>query len=131
HTMLQRVVASELGLPLDRVVVRRGTTADTPTDAGIGGSRVTPVVGGAALAGARALRERLDAEAPGETVLRQLERVQGGLRVEGKYEHPAGMHSTYGYAIDVDVDGETGQVRVTGAVLVVDVGTVINPVALR
>src|SRR5207249_9203491 len=51
--------------------------------------------------------------------------------VEGKYEHPAGMHSTYGYAIDVDVDVESGQVRVTGAVLVVDVGTVINPVALR
>jgi CO/xanthine dehydrogenase Mo-binding subunit len=131
HTMLQRVVASELGLPLDRVAVRRGTTADTPTEAGIGGSRVTPVVGGAALAGARALRERLDLVAPDETVVRQLERAKGALRVEGKYEHPAGMHSTYGYAVDVDVDGETGQVRVTGATLVVDVGTVINPVALR
>src|SRR5258706_2229770 len=132
HTMLQRVVATELGLPLDRVAVRRGTTADTPTEAGIGGSRVTPVVGGAALAGARALRERLDALAPGETVLRQLERAKrSALRVEGKYEHPARMHSTYGYAVDVDVDRETGQVRVTGATLVVDVGTVINPVALR
>ena len=131
HTMMQRVVASELGIPLDRVVVRRGTTADTPTEAGIGGSRVTPVVGGASLAGARALRERLDALAPGEPVLRQLERAKGALRVEGTYEHPAGMHSTYGYAIDVEVDRETGQMRVTDAVLVVDVGTVINPVALR
>jgi len=131
HTMLQRVVATELGLPLDRVAVRRGTTSDTPAEAGIGGSRVTPVVGGAALAGARALRERLEALAPGETLMRQLQRAKGDLRVEGTYEHPAGMHSTYGYAVDVEVDAETGQVRVTDAVLVVDVGTVINPVALR
>ena len=131
HTMMQRVVATELGIPLDRVAVRRGTTADTPTEAGIGGSRVTPVVGGAALAGARALRERLDALAPGEPILRQLEHAAGALRVEGTYEHPAGFHSTYGYAVDVEVDRETGQVRVTDAVLVVDVGTVINPVALR
>jgi CO/xanthine dehydrogenase Mo-binding subunit len=132
HTMMQRVVATELGLPLERVVIRRGTTADTPTEAGIGGSRVTPVVGGAALAGARALRERLDALAPGEPVIRQLERArEKALRVEGTYEHPAGLHSTYGYAVDVDVDRETGRVRATGALLVADVGTVINPVALR
>jgi len=129
--MMQRVVATELGIPLERVVVRRGTTADTPAEAGIGGSRVTPVVGGAALAGARALRERLESLVPGKPVTAQLERAKGRARVEGKYEHPAGMHSTYGYAVDVEVDRETGQVRVSDVVLVVDVGTVINPVALR
>ena len=132
HTMMQRVVATELGIPFDRVTVRRGTTANTPIEAGIGGSRVTPVVGGATLDGARALRERLDALAPGEPIARQLERAaKDGLRVEGKYEHPGGFHSTYGYAVDVDVDPETGQVSVTDVVLVADIGTVINPVALR
>ena len=133
HTMLQRIVAAELGLPLDRVVVRRGTTADTPVEAGVGGSRVTPVVGGAALAGAKALRARLDSLAPGASLKEQVERAaaSGDVRVEGTYEHPPGKHSTYAYAVDVEVDEETGQVRVTGCVLVADVGTVINPVALH
>jgi CO/xanthine dehydrogenase Mo-binding subunit len=133
HTMLTRVVAAALGLPLERVVVRRGTTEDTPVEAGIGGSRVTPVVGGAALAGARSLRARLDEIAPGAPMTDQLatSAERGDVRVDGTYEHPAGKYSSYAYAIDVDVDRETGAVRVTDAVLVADVGTVINPTALH
>ncbi|HET8567656.1 MAG TPA: molybdopterin cofactor-binding domain-containing protein, partial [Candidatus Limnocylindria bacterium] len=119
HTMLARVVAEELGVDPARVRVRRGTTAEAPEDPGVGGSRVTAVAGGAALDAARKLRERL---AAGE---------RPPLRVVG--EHTAGGHAlaVYAYAVDATVDRETGQVRLTGATLVADVGTVINPVALR
>ena len=131
YTMLQRVVAAELGLPLERVAVRGGSTAETPYDLGVGGSRVTPIVGGAALAGAKALRERLEAIAPGRSLAEQLERGAGRLTVAGEYAHGSGSHSAYAYALEVEVDRETGQVRIVDALLVADVGTVINPVALR
>jgi CO/xanthine dehydrogenase Mo-binding subunit len=133
HTMLQRVVAEALGLPLERVVVRRGTTSETAVDLGIGGSRVTPVVGGAALAGARALAERLEADLPGLARLDQLDGLaaSGGTSVTGTFEHPGGQYCTYAFGVELEVDPETGQVRVLEGVFVADVGTVINPLGLR
>jgi CO/xanthine dehydrogenase Mo-binding subunit len=133
HTMLQRVVAEALAVPLERVTVRRGTTGETAVDLGVGGSRVTPVVGGAALAGARELAARLDAEFAGGSRLDQLDRAaaSGGFSVTGTFEHPAGVFCTYAFGVEVEVDPATGQVRVADAVFVADVGTVINPIGLR
>lgn len=133
-TMIQRVVAAELGLPLGSVHVRRGTTAEAPIDPGVGGSRVTPVVGGAALDAARKLRARLREAAPDAAIADAL-RGAAGLRVEGSYDMDYGrgpeLYSVYGYVIEVRVDRETGEVRVVDALLVADTGTVINPVAHR
>lgn len=59
----------------------------------------------------------------------------GEIAVEGRYEaHVHGPDDpgdyNYGaYAIEVDVDRETGEVRVERAVLAADVGTIVNPVA--
>jgi CO/xanthine dehydrogenase Mo-binding subunit len=59
----------------------------------------------------------------------------GEIAVEGRYEaHVHGPDDpgdyNYGaYAADVEVDRETGEVRVLGVTLVADVGTIINPVA--
>ncbi len=64
-------------------------------------------------------------------------RIAAGPVVEavGAYD-PAEHHSDEGgdynffaYMIEVEVDPDTGQVRPTDAVVVVDVGTIINPVA--
>ncbi len=119
HTMIQRIVAAELGLGPERVVIRRGTTEETPTDPGVGGSRVTSVHGGAALDGARKL------------VLAAASRQERPLTVTGEHEAAEHVYSAYAYAVEVAVDRDTGAVRVTDALLVADVGTVINPVALR
>jgi len=62
-TVLQRVVAAELGLDEARVHAARGSTADVPPDPGVGASRTTHVAGGAALDGARRLRAELEAVA--------------------------------------------------------------------
>ncbi|MBM2810813.1 MAG: aldehyde oxidase and xanthine dehydrogenase [Chloroflexi bacterium] len=64
-------------------------------------------------------------------------RIAAGPMVEvvGAYdpaEHhleEGGDHSYYAYVVDVEVDPETGQVRVVNALAVVDVGAVINPIA--
>ncbi len=114
HTMIQRVVARELGLDPSRVRVRRGDTGEALTDPGVGGSRVTPVAGNAALDGARKLKDR-----------------RGPLTVTGEGTQSEHLYGVYAYSIEVAVDRETGAFRVVDAVLVADVGTVINPVALR
>ena len=133
HTAFQRIAAEALGLPVERVTSRNGTTAETAFDLGSGGSRVTPVVGGAVLAGARALAARLDEDLPGLDRLAQLDRAAatGSVAATGTFEHPAGIFCTYGFAVEVDVDPETGGVRIVDAVFAADVGTVINPLALR
>jgi CO/xanthine dehydrogenase Mo-binding subunit len=131
HTMIQRVVATELGIGPDRVRVRRGRTDEAPLDPGVGGSRVTPVAGSAAVDGARKLRAELAKRDP--DVVAALARA-AGLRVTGTFDEGEGGHRTYSvcaYGVTVAVDRDTGAVRVLDAVLVADVGTVINPVAHR
>lgn len=119
HTMIARVVAVELGIDASSVRVRQGTTEEAPEDPGVGGSRVTPVAGRAAQSAARQIKERL---AAGE---------RPPFSVTGQHENRGHEQGVYAYAIDVAVDRETGQVSLTEALLVADVGTVINPVALR
>jgi CO/xanthine dehydrogenase Mo-binding subunit len=132
HTMMQRVVAAELGIPAERVRLRRGPTDQTPFDPGVGGSRVTPVVGGATLIAARALGERLERIDPAGSALGRLERAATeNMSVTGEIDLASSGHSSYAYAVDVRVDRETGVIRIADALLVADVGTVINPVALH
>jgi CO/xanthine dehydrogenase Mo-binding subunit len=128
HTMIQRVVARELRIDLSRVRVRRGDTGQANVDPGVGGSRVTPVAGNAALDGARKLKARIDELG---VTLDEAARVGAPIVVTGVGEQNEHVYGTYAYSIEVAVDRETGSFRVTDAVLVADVGTVINPVAVR
>jgi CO/xanthine dehydrogenase Mo-binding subunit len=127
HTMIQRVVARELGIEVSCVRVRQGDTGHANVDPGVGGSRVTPVAGNAALDSARKLKARL-AEL-GVTL--DEARTAAPLVVTGEGEQNEHLYGVYAYSIEVSVDRETGSFRVVDAVLVADVGTVINPVAVR
>jgi CO/xanthine dehydrogenase Mo-binding subunit len=128
HTLIQRIVAATLGVDSLAVRVRRLST-DGPQDPGIGGSRVTPVHGGAALAAARALTEKLGGRSVADAA-RALSPGEG-LEVSATFDATAADHGACAQAIEVAVDIETGAVRVLRAVLAVDVGQVINPVGLR
>ena len=128
HTLIQRIVAATLGVDPLTVRVRRLST-EGPQDPGIGGSRVTPVHGGAALAAARALKVKLGGRSVADAA-RALSAGEG-LEVSAKFDATAADHGACAHAIEVAVDGETGMVRVLRAVLAIDVGRVINPVALR
>jgi CO/xanthine dehydrogenase Mo-binding subunit len=160
HTVIRRVAAAALSIEPTRVVIRYGDTSEAPVDAGAGGSRVTHVVGQAALNGGTRMKEVLEelaAEAFGWPAGRvRLERdrfvadhesasfeevaaaVGRGAPIEvlGEYGgEPVHGHDDGGdfnvaaYGVEVSVDAETGAVHVLDAVLVVDQGTVINPVA--
>ena len=128
HTLIQRIVAATLGVDPVTVRVRRLST-EGPQDPGIGGSRVTPVHGGAALAAAQALKEKLG----GRSVAEAAKALGTGeeIVVSAKFDATASDHGACAHAIEVAVDVDTGAVRVLAAVVAVDVGQVINPVGLR
>lgn len=164
-TVIRRVLAATASVDEARISVVRTSTADSPQDQGVGGSRVTHLAGRAAQLLGEALSEWLDERLPaavptvgpgahlhddrlvdgatGETLATFDELaarlVEPGTPVEltVRYEAPAHGHdepADYGFAataVEVEVDRETGAVRLTDALLVADVGTVINPVAHR
>ncbi len=160
RTLVQRVVAAVLSIPRDRIVVTYGNTAEAPQDPGSGGSRVTHIVGQAALVGAETLKSRLQDLAAevlgwptGTVALEGGEFVSGegeratfedvarriaagpAVEVRGDYDgsghgpDEAGDFNFVAYMIEAAVDRETGEISLRDALLVADVGTVLNPVA--
>lgn len=139
-TVVRRVVAACLEIEPERVFARRISTLDAFPDPGSGHSRVTHVVGRAALDAAERLKERLEAlrRDPDESFddLARRACAEGEIEIVGSFvsDHgtqvPADM-SFAAYAVDVEVDGETGQVSVRDVLLVIDVGRIINPIAHR
>ena len=123
-TVIQRVLAAELGIDPNRITVNRGTTDEVPVDPGIGGSKATLLLGRAALDAAQKLRVALALPQAGPIT------VTG----EGGYGHQRGEPvwlNMGAYAVDLSVDRDTGEITIHEVVFVADVGTVINPVAHR
>lgn len=139
-TLVQRVAAYALGVSEARVSVRRASTGEALADPGTGGSRVTHIVGRAVEKAAIALKEMLETGGGGTLTDGTLEELaaracaHGPLEAVGEYDgnHAPGEPSDFSFtafAIEVDVDRETGRVRVHDALCVCDVGEIINPIA--
>jgi CO/xanthine dehydrogenase Mo-binding subunit len=147
---VQRVFAASFGIDVDRVVVHGASTSRSKKDPGSGGSRVTFIVGNAAIVCADLLAAEIKqrtglvfedgrfSDGAGRTMswLEGVAAATGGkpIHVVGEYdgtkhdaEHPAD-YSFSAFAFDVFVDRETGAFDVRDAVLVADVGRIINPV---
>jgi CO/xanthine dehydrogenase Mo-binding subunit len=136
HTVFQQIAAELVGIPLRQVVVSPGNTDSVENDAGAGASRVTHVAGQAVYQAALAMRERIAEERksrPG-TSLAELARgaAERGrpLETEGRFNATEADTVTAFCAqvATVEVDLETGQLRLLGIVTAHDVGTVINPI---
>ena len=154
-TLVQRVAAVALSVTLDRIDVRQGNTAEMPYDPGSGASRVTHIVGRATQNAAIALRELIESksgmtlrdgrlyatdDAAGvslEDAAKELSADGTPLEVTATYNSdPPGTERipdyTFGaYSIGLEVDTETGALELTDALLVADVGTILNPIAHR
>jgi CO/xanthine dehydrogenase Mo-binding subunit len=154
--MIQIVVARALGVPTRLVRVEQGDTETGPYDQGVGGSKVTNATGGAALRAAERVRERLCALAAEELgwqedtvhieggafvaegehadfaeLAGRLARSEGGVIGEQvDYRAARGPSSFACHAVDLNVDRDTGQVRLEKVVAVHDIGCAINPVGL-
>ncbi len=151
QTTLAQVVAEEVGCKLEDVVVRWGDTAITPPSLlGTGGSRAATMANGAALHGARRLREeilslaadQLEADPADLTIVEGAVTVKGTPAVQvpladlARDHDIAVSHSFDGgdsgwsggtHCCIVEVDLETGLVEVLRYVVVEDCGLVVNP----
>jgi carbon-monoxide dehydrogenase large subunit len=154
HTIVQQIVAAEMGLPLERIRVEVGDTDTSPYDEGTRSSRVTYTEGQSVLEACGKLRARL-AEHAAELLYcpeaelayrdgaywsddRQVSlaevvaRAGRGRPVTVRVELDAAPRPDVAYycaqVADVEVDPETGQVRVHRLVSAHDVGTIINPI---
>jgi len=177
-TTIMAIAAAEiLSIDMGRIRVVTNDSVITPKDNGSYSSRVTFMVGNAAIEAAKALREKLvnaaakklevapeDIECEGETffVTGSSDRSQsllsfhdvaiaalaeeGTITVKGTFSTPAeaqgGKHrggavgSTMGFSyaaqvVEVEVDTDTGQVRVDKVWAALDCGFAINPLAVE
>jgi CO/xanthine dehydrogenase Mo-binding subunit len=155
HTILCQLVAEQMKVPIDQVRVTVGDTDTGPRDSGMRASRMTYVAGNAIMQACEKLREQLLDQAAkllecridevefdqGRFSLRQDPGQQVSLRrvaaqateplVVSVYEaYPYPEHISYlcAQVAEVEVDPDTGAVRVHRVVTAHDVGTIINPV---
>jgi carbon-monoxide dehydrogenase large subunit len=157
-TMVRRLISALLSVPQGQIIVRYGTTAEAPWDAGAGASRCTHIVGRVAMDAGIRLKEQLlelAAEVMGwpagdvrledgafvvsngaerasfVEVARRIARA-GTIEARSSYdsstEHPEDFNF-HAYMVEVEVDPETGKVSPIEAITVVDVGPIINPIA--
>jgi CO/xanthine dehydrogenase Mo-binding subunit len=155
QTILCQTVAAEMGVSYERVRCRIGNTSEVPysVDVGFGGSRSTNINSTAAVQAAAELRGKLRAQAAktlgcaedqmiyksgkfsngskGKSLtLSDVVKANGGpLTVSVDTEVPRKGSSTSFVAqvAEVEVDRETGRVKLRNFVSAHDVGTIINP----
>ena len=153
HTILRQLAAEEMGVPIDQVRVVVGDTDTAPRDSGARASRMTYVAGHAMVHACGELRERLCAEAarilecaPQEVEYRAaklclrddpsqqvpLRRVAARERiavtVDEDFPPPDDVTYTCAQIAEVEVEPETGGVRIARFITAHDIGTVINPI---
>jgi CO/xanthine dehydrogenase Mo-binding subunit len=157
HTLLQQIAAEILTIPPSEIQVQIGDTETFENDAAPGGSKVTAMSGQAMLEAAQEMRERMQSIAAsllgcagGDVklekgrfmagrgakktlsfmeVARHTARENGALRIRKTYEVKgrSPVAAFVAQIAEVEVDRETGQLKVRTIVTAHDVGTVINP----
>jgi carbon-monoxide dehydrogenase large subunit len=151
-TVVAQIVAEVLGLPFEQVRLVRGSTDSLPIDVGAAADRMTNVAGHAAIAASERLKEQLTPLAAAMLGAESAEWRGGGwVAADGRAVslselatemitpgHPAAHaqvtltqprspdRSFCAQAAEVEVDQETGRVRLRRLASVQEVGTIIN-----
>jgi CO/xanthine dehydrogenase Mo-binding subunit len=144
RTVFAQIAAEELRLPAERVTVRGADTRFTPYDRSTGASRSTTVAGLAVKRAAEQVRQQLveiagsadvESDSYPELFVRHFGLAGGELIGRGEVapegsgsyaEGPVFWEVCVG-AAEVEVDEDTGRVRVVKTATVADVGRAINP----
>jgi len=129
HTVIGQMAAEALGLPPEQVRLVAADTATSPGDSGsASASRTTFMAGNAIRGAAEVALERWQAnERPAVAEYTYLAPATTPFDPETGHSVP---NFAYGYAaqaVEVEVDAETGQLRVLRVVCADDVGRAINP----
>jgi len=151
ETALAQILSSALGLPADRFEVRHPDTAAIESGVGTYGSRGTVTAGNAAQMAAGKLVEEARNRAasafgiPAEDIVYAAGAcAAGGRRVDlaelaaaaplaagASFTVPKLTYAGCGVAVVVEVDPETGQIRIRKVVVGADVGRAVNPALIE
>ncbi|MDE3089844.1 MAG: molybdopterin-dependent oxidoreductase [Chloroflexota bacterium] len=128
HTALAQMAANTLGVPIEKIQMVVSDTAQTDNAGSASASRMT-FMGGSAIKGASeaALKKWRDEERPAIATYKYLAPPTENFAPDTGKAKP---NVAYGYvaeAVEVEVDTETGQVRVVRVTCADDVGEAINP----
>lgn len=157
HTIFRQIVAEVLGISAEGIEVILGTTDTFPTDVRVIASLVTYLGGQAVHRAALALRDRLIESAAAhfkcspdaiqlarhvalgpekrKVRLSELATLASSsnkpLTARGNFniKERTGAACFFAQAAEVEIDPETGQIRVRKVISAHDVGTIINPIA--
>ncbi|MCC6192805.1 MAG: molybdopterin-dependent oxidoreductase [Anaerolineales bacterium] len=128
HTVMSQMAAEAAGVPVSRVELVASDTASSGTSGSASASRLTFMSGNAIRgAVARALQNWQDEERPAAASYTYHPPATTPLDPETGYSNP---NFAYGYvaeAVEVEVDVETGHVRLVDVICADDVGRAINP----
>ena len=141
YTVFRRLVSRVLGISEDVITIRNTGTATNLPDSGAGASRVTTVAGRACVEAARTLLAELgesDDHGADGWIDRRLEEL-GRTEIETTGSWSVGspqpaedrLRSYGGLIMEVSVDRQTGVVAIRRAHIVIDGGSVVNPVGHR
>lgn len=132
HTVFQQLAAEALGLPLEKVEMVVSDTATTDNSGSTSASRLTFMAGNAIKGACEQALEKWRAEERPAIV-----RYQYLAPKTTAYDHETGHampNFSYGYvaqAATVEVDTETGHVRILDIISADDVGKALNPQQVR
>ncbi len=128
HTVMIQMVAEALGVPVERVTLMTSDTA-TMGDAGsTSASRMTFMAGNAIRGAAQAALEKWHAEnRPAVAEFEYLAPKTTPFDEETGHSMPNFAYAYAAQVVEVEVDTETGQVKVLRVVSANDVGQAVNP----
>jgi xanthine dehydrogenase molybdenum-binding subunit len=124
-TTMALIAAEALGVPLSQVRLVWGDTDRCPYSVGESGSRTTIQTGTAVIDAARSLKQQIAEKGMPTGSETLVVKASPSPRVaDGKVRQAFGAHF-----VEVEVDTELGDVRITKYVAVHDCGRIINPLA--
>ena len=129
HTVICQMAAEALGMPMERVRLVASDTATSPGSSGsVSASRMTFMAGNTVRGAAeRALRRWQDEERPAVAEYTYLAPMTTPLDPVTGHGLPNFAYGYVAQAVEVEVDTETGELRVPRVICANDVGKAVNP----
>ncbi len=128
HTVMAQMTAEALGVPFEKVALIASDTARTDNSGSVSASRMTFMAGNAIRGAAQVALQKWDAEErPAVGEYKYLAPPTTPFEKETGYSTPNFSYAYSAQAVEVEVDTETGHIRLLRVVAADDLGKAINP----
>jgi len=132
HTIFKQFLAEAIGLPLEKILLIASDTARTGPSGSASASRMTFMAGNAILGAAKAALAKWQCEE--RPAIAEYEYKPPKTTPYDPQTGKCEPNFAYGYvaeAVDLEVDIETGKIRIKSVICADDVGKAVNPTLVR